>query len=335
MIIGVTETLDSLRCMRKWDFSSPNRQNLENIVPKSPALPLGTVLHEALKAWTLHPEADLVDFYKLAAIAENKKIVDAYTAKVGMAPSSDELSKVHDALLMGESMMANYQAHWKAPLPEDFELVSPEQEVRVPIPGTDHVPDELHAYEPRDVDHHCKWCGVALVDHGQPQPHYLRGRLDGIIIDTRSGLLYDMDHKSYSNRPRIETLQSNQQFIMYHWMLTQLGIGPIGGVAYDGMWKRAAPPKLLERKDLFLRLRVEHTPRQLAECAEMLAIFANQLANKPGITMYRAWDGSCEWGCSFTELCLAVSRGDDWQYIKERNYGPRPSYEETVPNRDS
>lgn len=339
MIVGVTEILEYLRCRRRWHLGSSNGLGIESIVPKSPALPLGTALHEALKAWAQYPNDDLVAFYKIAATQLNDALIARYIARVGAAPSSDELDKVHEALLLGESMMANYQAYWGAPLPDGFELVAPEQEVKVPIPGTEHTPEEQHTYSARESDgivvaDRCSTCGIANAEHGTRQPHYLRGRLDGIIIDTNNGLLYDMDHKSYANRPRIETLQHSQQFVMYAWMLHQLKMGQVGGIAYDGMWKRAAPPRGSEVKDLFTRLRIEHTPHQLAECGEMLKALSNEMASSPALTIHRTWDGACEWGCQYNELCIAMSRGDDWRHILSHNYGPKPAYVETETARE-
>ena len=306
MQIGANETMDYLRCRRRWNLGSPNRENLEKLMPHSTALPLGTVIHLALSKWLEAPHLNLAELYQVAATLENNKIVERFAKAMGYKPAASELEKLHTDFMTGYAMMENYQAYWKAPLPPGFELVHSEQEVSVPIPGTEHT-DE----------------------NGEQAYHYLRGRLDAIIKETASGKLYVLEHKSYGNRPREAVLRTNFQFLAYEYILKALDIGPVGGIAYDGMWKRAAPPRDKTMHDLFWRLRIERPPAELAEFERMMADIANEMASGPALYINRTWDGSCDWGCQFSELCIAMSRGEDTDYIRRTMYQQRESYAET------
>lgn len=293
MQVGVTEIGEFLRCRRRWDYGSSNRQNLELLKPGSLALPLGTVIHAALGSWLQHPELSLSDFFDGHANVYITDLKRKYNERVGTNAAPLELEGLINEFAMGRAMMANYQEKYVVPLPEGFELVTPEQECNVPIPGTEH---------------------------------FLRGRLDAIIRNIRSGKFFVLEHKTYGNRPRDLTLRMTHQFIAYSWMLRQLNIGPVGGVAYDGMWKRAAPPKNRVFDDLFLRMPIEHTPHELAEFESMLRGIVTDMANDPTLYFNRTWDGSCDWGCQFSEACLAQSRGDDVAYILSHNYTQREPY---------
>lgn len=320
MIISVTERGTFRRCRRLWDYTSLNRQGLAPLVP-STALELGTLVHQALAMWLLDDKTALLDHFRTAALNENNRIIDAYKNLVGTIPTEEEMQPFFDGVELGMAMMQNYEKRWGEPLPSGFKLVYPEQEVQVAIPGT---------------------------------PHYLKSRLDGLVQDT-NGKFYVLEHKTYGNRPNEIDLEMNDQFLAYLWILKQIDLGPIGGIAYDGMWKRAQPPKGSTLNDLFLRTTLYRNEAELEEFGAFLSGEAIEIAllmdrsayineanllengvvnHENGTTdegqpefvdvhMYpnRRWEGCRD--CGFKELCLRQSRNEDPNIFKRTRYTRR------------
>lgn len=315
MNIGVTERPEYKRCRRRWRFGSRNRMGLTPIIPAT-ALSLGTYVHAALAAWrddaNINPK---VAFMQAAATARADAIA-AYREQVGAGISDSEIVKIDDAILMGVFMVENYQRHWGSALPADFRTIAQEQRVAVPIPGTEHTEEWLWDNDLQDVVHH---------KYDRVHYHYLEGRLDGIIQDKRDRI-YVLDSKTYNQRPKDYDLHTSDQFTAYTWILKQLDFGyPIAGVAYDGLWKRAAVPKIVDGRkgtlaDLFLRTRIEFGPEELLDFEYELASEALEMAGNPAIFKNRSSDGSCHWGCGFDPLCLAVTRGEDVSHVLKTRY---------------
>lgn len=305
MIISVTERGEYRRCRRRWNLGSTNRQGLAKIVP-STALGLGTLIHAALADWLINPDLSLRDIYLVRAKQQIDIVRSVFVKQVGRDITESELGSLWDAVNLGTAMMENYQEYWKTPLPAGFELVAPEQRIQIAIPGTSH---------------------------------FLEGRLDGIIRSLETKKLFVLEHKTYGQRPEERTLRWNDQFITYQWMLTKLDLGEVEGIAYDGLWKRAAPPKKVENRpgtlgDLFARIKLRRSRHELEEFERMLRQEAIEMASAPAIYPNRTWDGSCNWGCEFNTLCFAMSAGDDVDtlqttlYTTKRALGLTPGDEE-------
>lgn len=315
MNIGVTERPEYKRCRRRWLFGSRNRMALTPIVPAT-ALSLGTYVHAALAAWRDDPSINPKVAFVQAAATARVEAIATYREQVGAGISDSEIVRLDDAILMGAFMVENYQKHWGAPLPPEFRTISQEQRIAVPIPGTEHTEEWL-------------WdntLGVCVKHtYAEPRLHYLEGRLDGIIQDRRNRL-YVLDSKTYNMRPKEYDLKTSDQFISYTWILKQLDMGyPVAGVAYDGLWKRAAVPKTVDGRkgvlaDLFLRMPIEFAPEELEDFESELRLEALEMASNPAIYKNRSSDGSCHWGCGFDPLCLAVSRGEDVSYVLRSRY---------------
>jgi hypothetical protein len=127
-------------------------------------------------------------------------VVDKYVNATGQQPTSEEMDPLLDAIVMGAAMADNYQTYYAHPLPPHLKFCKPEQEILIPIPGTEH---------------------------------YLKARLDALAQDRRDNL-YVVERKTYSNRPDLNLLQVSDQFIGYIWCAQQLDVGPVIGLAYDG-----------------------------------------------------------------------------------------------------
>lgn len=336
MHVGVSERGMWERCRTKWDYGSFNRQSLGKVMPPV-ALSLGHMVHEAFRMWQENTEHKLKDFFLIASKDEIERMVSSYTAKVGVRPSQQEMAPIAEAVQLGLAMMENYQTYYGSPLPQGFTLVQPEQQVSIPIPGSEY--DHCHS-------DYVDWAELAngnnnagteqlAIHHKYDHPtltyeeivstantrhshlHYLDGRMDAIVRDA-SGLLYIIDHKTYSQRPRLSTLRFNDQFLSYTWMLSKLDIGDVAGIAYDGLWKRAFPPKGKTMADLFTRILLPRTPFELQRFERDLALEVMDMANDPAIYPTRRWQGC--WDCIFDPLCQSDLLGEDSDYIRETMY---------------
>lgn len=297
------------------------------------ALSLGSFVHAALAAWhedsSRHPKVTFLE----AARDERIRIAEAYREQNGYSIEESKLSKIDDAITLGYSMIENYAERWHSPLPPRFKLIAPEQMVIMPIPGTEHT--EEYLWVPNDANSLSIDNAGRLVKftYDEPRMHYLKGKLDAIIQDEQTGGLYVLERKTYALRPREEVLRSTDQFVAYQWLLTMLNLGyEVAGVAYDGLWKRAAVPKTVDGRagvlnDLFCRMKIEHPPEVLAEFEEFLKLEVLYMANNPPLYTNRTSDGSCFWGCGSQELCAAMTRGEDTDYVLRTEYTRKPPSE--------
>jgi hypothetical protein len=229
-------------------------------------------------------------------------------------------------------MVRNYHNQWGSPLPDGFTMVAPEQTCVIPIPGTKHVCptcwyDDGKAkfntlVDPNDPSKPCPTCKGEGFEW-----HYLEGTLDGLIADQYSRV-YVLERKTYGQRPKLEVLNMQDQFLAYLWILRTLGLGEVGGLAYDGAWKRKEPPRGSALNDLFLRIRLNRSPRELDNFQVQLAAQVNEMASNPAIYVNRRWDGC--WDCDFVEPCVAMMRGDDYKFMLTAKYTHRPVTEDSV-----
>lgn len=293
MILTVTEREGFMRCRQAWHWGSFNREAYQPIFAK-PALAVGHLWHQVQAEWSLNPAADPNDLCKTLANQELDRVAQAYLDRIGAPISPVELDPIYEQVGLVLNMVKNYKDRWGSPLPEGFTLYAPEQTCVIPIPGT---------------------------------PHFLAGTLDGLITDTY-GRFYVLERKTYGQRPRIDVLNMQDQFLAYLWILRELGIGEVGGLAYDGAWKREKPPLKSSLEDLFLRVLLNRNVHELDRFTLQLRDIANDMANDPPIYLNRRWDGC--WDCDFVEPCVAQERGEDFQYILDTKYTKRPKEEDST-----
>lgn len=282
MIVSVTEREVYLRCRRMWDYSSLNRQRLSPFVTKK-ALSLGGLIHKSFAEWLLNPQSSPVDLFKDAALAEIDEIQGIYLRQIGCSMSDIELAPLYESIDLGLAMVGNYANYWGSPLPKGFNLVQPEQKIEIPIAG-----------------------------------HMLSGTLDAII--ERNGSLYVLERKTFTFTPKIEVLQMNDQFLAYVWILERaFEDNKIGGLVYDGLWKKSQPPRGKSIDDLFVRHLITRPPEELSEFERNCDAQISEMASNPYIWPFRRWEG-CNIDCNFEKLCTAQSRGEDVDYIKNTFY---------------
>lgn len=288
MIVSPTEIQAYLRCRRLWDLTSTNRQRLQPIVPGGP-FSLGRGIHEGLADWLENPTNNPVERFMIASATMMQEAEEAYRKQTGTRISDSELAPLTGGVRLGTAMLNNYVKFWKTPLPDTrYDLVAPEQELVVAIPRT---------------------------------PHFLKMKLDAIIQNAERHL-YIVDHKTYATRPREDTLRYDFQFTSYVWGAKQTGLTNVIGVAYDGLWKREEIPQGKKLSDLFMRLLIKPGVDELHEHEQMLIGTVNEMANDPFIN--KNWKSDCLWTCDMRSLCLAMTRGEDTDYVKQRYYSVRP-----------
>lgn len=288
MLFSVTELQTYMRCRRKHYLTSFNTRSHElgGLTPiwPSAALHLGTLIHRVGEVWLLDPNTHvpLEDiFFDEAAkdLALLIRLHKDHNLPIPTTKESDYWEMVH----LGKAMCANYQAYYKTPLPYNFSLVQPEQEVVVDIPDTQHcVEKECFCYS----CHHTEpWIDTNGELHDctcKVESHMLSGTLDAIILDP-TDRLFVFERKTYAARPNEKHLQRVWQFLAYAYLLRRtkptlptaashtLAGTPaststtLGGIAYDGWWKRTAPPKGKTMHDLFYRTYMLRNPDEIDE----------------------------------------------------------------------
>lgn len=357
---SVTDRATYRRCRRKWDLSSNMRRNLTMVGSGPEPLELGGLIHRALADWIVeYNNGDdiattnnrLAGLFLLHAIAREEEVKQAYTEHTGRKTiNPDDLASLHNVVELGMAMMRNYQEYHKSPIPSHMSFAVPEQEVLVPVPGTEHQCEKcaksdvtrtkisltstsgIHesistlvysfgTFEAWEDCEECKGLGYTY--------HYLSATLDGLLQDDKE-IFYVLEHKTYSQRPDGLSLTMNDQFTGYCWVVRELKMGRVGGVAYDGMWKKATIPKTVtvnkvQRKatmdDLFIRLVLKKTNAELDAWGENLAKELNEMANNPPIYPNVQWNGCND--CSFINVCLTMLKGEDPTYTIETKYTQR------------
>lgn len=310
---SVTDRMTFRRCRRQWDYSSNARQNLTRVGAGSEPLELGGLIHRALAEWVIKPDENLQMLFYQETNKRIDEIKEAYLKNIGADISEVELAPLYDIVELGASMMKNYQEHWGSPIPDNMKFASAEQAVEIPVPGTEHACKCVKlsfSSSFSGIDPECVECGGTGVNF-----HYLTATLDGLLQDAR-GRLYVLEHKTYGNRPKMIDLQMMDQFTGYAWIVYMLNIGPVAGIAYDGMWKRDKPPRPIRKgmpegkiADLFLRVTLPKTEEVILEWGKQLTKEINEMANDPEIYPNVPWMGCGD--CSFRDVCNMQLRGED------------------------
>lgn len=328
---SVTDRQTFKRCRRKWDFSSNARQNLTKIGPGHKALELGGIIHRALAVWLLNEDTKLSDAFKIETLKRKKEIEDKYLAVVGMPISDEELGPFYDFVELGIAMCDNYQKVYNSPLPDSMQFAAAEQEIIVPVPGTEHYCNNCVKYNRElgivtlysdtvtsNPKSDCKECGGTGTAY-----HYLSATLDGLLQHRHNKKFYVLERKTYDQRPKREDLEMADQFTGYCWVVTQLDPDiEVGGIAYDGLWKRATLPRGVKSvNDLFTRVIINKTPMEIEEWGRNLALEINEMANDPELYPTVPWNGC--WDCTFREPCKMMMLGEDPSDLLRREYTQR------------
>jgi hypothetical protein len=333
MDISISEVTSFLRCRRMWDYSSTNRQGLKKIGSPKAIMNIGTLMHAAITAHS-RGESGLDALYR-EVHTQKLKLVDQYTAIVGIAPSEEELAGLDEQYQLVQQLFTRYIQRYTDDLDfGPFELIDTERTFRVPVPGIEDA--------------------------------YLIGTLDRIFRHRTTGALHPGEIKTYARLPSYTSLQLRPQFVAYAWALKQLFPNDTinGAVLYDGIRRELPnPPKLLKsdtystanlgttdyttyletvsphdiRFDrtygdvleqlkardaeavtpFFARYTIGVFPSQIEQFGERLpTLFRDMQA----ADVYPNFMHTCEYDCSFRDLCNAQEYGEGVEYLKEIGY---------------
>jgi hypothetical protein len=207
LMVSVTELLDYMRCRFQWDVVSPNRQSLEKRGAPPVYLHLGTMVHVGLAAPAQgqNPLVALEEF----VVAEKARLAEDYQKRFGFPMSTQEASSLDEPAAMAHAMLKHYHDRYGYENPlekQGLRYVASELAWRIPV------------QTPFGVVH-------------------LVGTIDGVAVDEYGGV-WVVEHKTYADKPQLETLKFDHQLLGYAWALQQLLGVPIGGVLYDGLNKK-------------------------------------------------------------------------------------------------
>lgn len=324
--VSVTELQNWRRCRRKWGYSSKNGQNLTGIGSGPEQLELGSLIHRALADWIADEDPDLRDnplrlatLFVINAAQRQTEVTASYMMATGSKITPPFLAALHNVVELGAAMMQNYQDFHKTPYPKNMRFAMPEQEVLIPVPGTEHPCKDHKSYNVLRGNSKCTNC-----DGNGTAFHYLSATLDGLLQDDKEWL-YVLEHKTYENRPSPMSLYMNDQFTGYCWVVRQLKVGRVAGVAYDGMWKRPVPPKYMQKEkrpgvldDLFIRKTITKSDAEIDQWGENLTHQILEIASNPPLYPNVPWQGCSD--CNFQEICYATMLGEDPSHLLKRNY---------------
>lgn len=320
-----------------WDYTSFNRQSLTGIMTR-PVFALGTLVHATLEDWTVDPTCNVEESF----IKHSREMMDLvetkYRQAVGANISNVEKGPYLDVMNLGYTMINNYIERWGAPLPPGFTLIQAEQQCLIDLP----IPDNW-------LCRNCKFRWFVTADESVPtsctycgrddfqivrEKAQLEGKLDGFVMD-KDRRMYVLERKTYGQRPRLDMLQMNDQFLAYTWILTKLFPGyAIGGILYDGLYKKdvgGRKPHVRTLEDLFIRHTFLRTQHELEEFEESVSAEYRDMLTADVMYPNRNWMGCID--CGMLKLCNAQSRGDDdYELIKRTNYTLREREEDDEPD---
>jgi hypothetical protein len=213
--VSISDVSSFLRCRRAWDISSPNRQALRKAGMPAAALHVGTGVHLGLAEMTRGNDwrAAVKEWHTDAS----DEFVAGYLARVGCAPSSDELKPYIESLNLVVALLERYQARYRPNLfgSDKLSALYVEQPFKVEIPGT--------------------------------LREYFVGTWDAIVEDAATGELWIVEHKSFTKKPNLTDLQFSPQFSAYVWAAKEVFGNRVAGVLYDGIAKKVPTgPELLK-----------------------------------------------------------------------------------------
>jgi len=341
--MSTTEREEFKRCRRRWDFASLSRQGLE---PKKPAIQLwfGTGIHRGLEVFYREQKNPVEEFEQWAK-TEVERIRQSQNGLW-----DEQVQELENTIELGKRMLENYVA-WASI--EDStsengftEVLYTEREFQTPILDPSGNPA-------RFIDR-----------NGQVWEMHLVGRLDMVVRD-HYGKIWLMDHKTSKDKLDPQILILNDQMTVYLWAAQQIFKMPFEGAFYNVLRKKLPTvPQLLKTGSLskskqidttyevylaeiekhgfnpedyrdilehlqekpntfFQREKVRRNQHEIATAGRLLFLEAIDMLNDPFIYTNMTWD--CRWDCDFAQLCKAMNRNDDVDWLLRAMYQKRQS----------
>lgn len=335
MDISISEVTQFLRCRRKWDINSPNRQALKPIALPRAVLSIGTFIHTGIAAQAQGKY--FLDAMRSEYESEHDKFVNAYIDQVGVGPDESELVEFNEQYEIAVQVVSRYLDKYNGKPTGDYEMLYTEQTFRVPIPSTDN---------------------------------FLVGTFDRIMRAPNGDIVVG-EIKTYDRRPNFESLQFRPQFVAYSWAVSQLmGTNEFASYfLYDGISRKLPKaPAILKNgslskawsdsldyatyveaieqngldindySDILTRIQgrdatenpfytryiipitkgqVDSFVNQLTNISHEMNLIANM--NEPN-WLYPNFQMTCPWDCNVQSLCSAMQNGEDVSSIIATSY---------------
>lgn len=371
--LSTTERQEFKECRRRWDFGSFSRQAIEPNRPAI-ALWFGTGIHHALEMYysntdlvvepvgekevrylmDCEPERAIVEHWKHWAAKEIARIENSQTVLW-----DEQRTELEESVKLGSGMLEGYVA-WaqKEDSRDDTgfkEVLYTEKEFAVWVPDENGEP-------------------YHMVDgSGQVWEIWLVGRLDMVVKDF-DDRIWVLDHKTSKDRLDADILILDDQMTMYLWAAQQILKVPLEGCYYNVLRKKLPKePTMLKagglskakdqdttydvymqaildngldpadyegildilankRTAFFERVKVRRNSHEIAMAGRMLLLEAIDMLNDPYI--YPSPTRDCKWKCDYKDLCLAINRNDDVEYLKNALFRKREKEEGSVYDRE-
>lgn len=292
-IVRATEVSQFLNCPRHWYFTSHNGLNLESRV-RHQKLRFGSVWHLAMEYLYSGKDAfqGLEDGFK----HEEKVITETIGAGIYDPEIQAELQQDKD---LSKILLQAYLEwrHDAEPPDTDLSAIAVERRFVIPIEGT-------YAY--------------------------MAVRLDAEMEDRRKGV-WIMEHKTRGKSSNVSIppdLQLDMQTGIQLWALQKARPDiVVRGVLYNLARKQA--PSNRVKSPIFARHDVERSKRELDILDNYLQQITRNMRQVSAInsveeTMYNPnLFGICTWGCPVKDVCEAINRGEDYDYLIETQLKPR------------
>ena len=327
------------RCRRKWDFSSPFRQNLRTKVENNKAFWFGSAIHFAFE-----------DFHGYNKFGSLKAAFDAY---VGSFNPADLPDNIEDLIQQGYDMLDHYGS-WIFTLDEKFQTV-----------WIDGVPQVEVTFDLLFED---------LTEIAPDGTHIAYGGTFDRIVQDKDGRWYILDYKTAKVFDTAK-LPTDQQISAYLWAAEQIYQREFEGFVYVQLHKTPPKePKILKNgklstaknqrttKMLYLRKLQEvygyedyifkatneeldylvdldseynssQTLNQFGDCGLLVNIVTRsdnhiemtydhiiaegkEMLN-PDIAIYPNFTKDCSWDCSFKDACLSLEDIGDCEFYMD------------------
>lgn len=312
-VIRATELQQFLNCPRQWYILSHNGLNLTP-VKSSPKMRLGTVWHKALEYYYT-PEVDDNDRPQMGRDgleAGFNEDLDNLRMELGDGVYNPEFMEVMNrdrellqSLLEGYPQWANYEAQ-----PSDRTLTPLATEQRFLLPVT--------------------------TPSGYKSRAFIAAKVDALMEDN-IGNFWIMEHKTRGVSSRVDDpqglildLQIGLQILAVKKWLRHVvdNAPPFRGVIYN--LTRRQKPSSRVRSPIYGRHAVVRGATDLAILQHHLyqAYLEMRQVKRDGLKSARynpqVWAGGyCTWGCPALNICEALTRGDDVDYLLDAEFRKR------------
>lgn len=338
--VSVTELQEYLDCKRSWDIQSANRQSLVKRGAPHVALWMGSAVHEGLAAHIAGE--DIRTSVEEYLSKQRKEIADDYRRKVGSRMSPEEWQAFDESAQLVRNMLVGYFRYYGTTHTyHPYRAIASELTFRIPFPAVAQETsfyDEVWVVGTVDGVLLDGQGNLGIIDHKtftqRPQlrdlqlDHQFLGYLAlfGVLVNRPvKFFLYNGLNKKTPTSPmtlKSGRLSKDKSIITsaawYERCIRENGEDPKDPYYMEHL----AWLQLRDRQDnpFFVRHVITPSQHALVSWLDNTEKVLREMAQGPElpITYNRKWTGC--WGCNVQDLCDAMTRGDDVEYMLRHNY---------------